>query len=85
MLKKILIIFSLFVLSSCGAGKVLNKGDLEANLKETDKIFGRCNNPNRQFTKVQKEICEAKVRAAGPDGEVGEPINITKIFDRLNH
>ena len=85
MLKKILIIFSLFVLSSCGAGKVLNKGDLEANLKETDKIFGRCNNPNRQFTEIQKEICEAKVRAAGPDGEVGDPINITKILDRFNN
>ena len=85
MLKKILTILSLFILSSCGAGKILNNGDLEANLKKTDKIYGRCNNPNRQFTKVERDICEAKVKAAGPDGEVGDPINITKIIERFNN
>ena len=56
----------------------MNKGDLKANLKETDKIYGRCNNPNRQFTKVERDICEAKVRAAGPDGEIGERIKDQK-------
>ena len=78
-------ILYLFILSSCGAGKILNNGDLEANLKKTDKIYGRCNNPNRQFTKVERDICEAKVKAAGPDGEVGDPINITKIIERFNN
>ena len=48
------------------------------DIKKTDKIYGRCNNPNRQFTLIEKEICVAKERAAGPDGEVGEPINLTE-------
>ena len=39
MLKKILIIFSLFVLSSCGAGKIMNNGDLEANLRKLIKFM----------------------------------------------
>lgn len=85
MLKIFLIIASLFLLTGCGAGKVLNSGDLEANLEKSDKIYGKCNNPNRQFTKVEKEICQSKVRAAGPDGKVGDPINITEIFDRFNN
>lgn len=85
MLKIFLIITSLFLLTGCGTGKVLNSGDLEANLEKSDKIYGKCNNPNRQFTKVEKEICQSKVRAAGPDGKVGDPINITEIFDRFNN
>jgi len=68
---------------SCSQG--LNNGNIEKNLEATDKIYGRCNNPNRQFTEVEKEICIAKVRAAGPDGEVGDPINLTDIIDRFNN
>ena len=85
MLKIFFVITSLFLLTGCGAGKVLNSGDLEANLEKSDKIFGRCNNPNRQFTKVQKEICEAQVRAAGPDGKVGDPFNITELIERYRN
>ena len=54
------------------------------NLEATDKIYGRCNNPNRQYTYVEKEICIAKERAAGPDGKVGDPINLTEIIERFN-
>ena len=70
-------------ISSCSRG--LNEGSIEKNLKATDKIYGRCNNPNRQFTLIEKEICVAKERAAGPDGEVGEPINLTEIIDKFNN
>ena len=28
----------------------------------------------------KKKICEDQVRAAGPDGVVGDPINLTEIF-----
>ena len=70
-------------LSSCSQG--LNEGNIEKNLKATDKIYGRCNNPNRQFTLIEKEICVAKERAAGPDGEVGEPINLTELIDKFNN
>ena len=80
------LLFSLVValmISSCSQG--LNDGNIEANLKKTDKIYGRCNNPNRQFTEIEKEICVAKERAAGPDGEVGDPINLTEIIDKFNN
>ena len=70
-------------ISSCSQG--LNEGNIEKNLKATDKIYGRCNNPNRQFTLIEKEICIAKERAAGPDGEVGDPINLTELIDKFNN
>ena len=70
-------------ISSCSQG--LNEGNIEKNLKATDKIYGRCNNPNRQFTLIEKEICIAKERAAGPDGEVGDPLNLTEIIDKFNN
>ena len=83
MLKILVCLAISFGIVSCSQG--LNKGNIEKNLEATDKIYGRCNNPNRQFTEVEKEICIAKVRAAGPDGEVGDPINLTDIIDRFNN
>ena len=80
------LLFSLVVallISSCSQG--LNDGNIEENLKKTDKIYGRCNNPNRQFTEIEREICVAKERAAGPDGEVGDPINLTELIDKFNN
>ena len=70
-------------INSCSKG--LNDGNIAENLKATDKIYGRCNNPNRQYTYIEKEICIAKERAAGPDGEVGDPINLTEIIDKFNN
>ena len=64
------------------ANKIMNNSDSETG--RSDKVSGRCQS-YRQFTKVQKEICESKVRAAGPDGEIGDPINITEIIDRFNN
>ena len=60
-------------------------GDIQKNLEESDKIYGKCNNPNRQFTKIEKKICEDKQRAAGPDGVVDDPINLTEIIKRFNN
>ena len=81
---KILVCFtSILILSSCSQG--LNQGSIEKNLEATDKIYGRCNNPNRQFSEVEKEICISKVRAAGPDGEIGEAFNITDLIDKINN
>ena len=56
-------------------------GNVENNLEKMDKFYGKCNNPYRQFTKGQKKICEDKERAAGPDGEIGEPLNITQMIE----
>ena len=83
MLKLLFGFFIALAISSCSKG--LNDGNIAENLKETDKIYGRCNNPNRQYTYIEKEICIAKERAAGPDGEVGDPINLTEIIDKFNN
>ena len=83
MLKLLLSLAVILSISSCSQG--INKGNIEKNLAATDKIYGRCNNPNRQFTEVEREICVAKERAAGPDGEVGDPINLTELIDKFNN
>ncbi len=83
MLKLLFSLAFALMISSCSQG--LNSGNIEKNLEATDKIYGRCNNPNRQYTYIEKEICIAKERAAGPDGEVGDPINLTEIIDKFNN
>lgn len=83
MLKLLISIILIFTISSCSQGFL--DGNIEKNLEATDKIYGRCNNPNRQFTEVEKEICIAKVRAAGPDGKVDDPISLTDIIDKFNN
>ena len=77
-MKTLITIFAFILLQSCSSGPL--GGDIQKNLAESDKIYGKCNNPNRQFTAIQKQICEDQVRAAGPDGEVGDPIDLTEIF-----
>ena len=78
-MKTFIIFFAFILLQSCSNVG----GDIEKNLAETDKIYGKCNNPNRQFTYITKKICEDQVRAAGPDGVVGDPIDVTEIFSRF--
>lgn len=75
-----LLISIILINSFLSCSKGLFDGDVEKNLKEMDKIHGVCNNPYRTYNKAQKRICEDKERAAGPDGEVGEPLNITKLI-----
>ena len=66
------------IVISCSSGPL--GGDLRANLERDDKIYGKCNNPNRSFNIYEKEICLQKQRAAGPDGVVDDPINITELL-----
>ena len=80
-MKTLITLLAFILLQSCSSGPL--GGDIQKNLAETDKIYGKCNNPNRQFTYIQKKICEDQVRAAGPDGVVGDPINLTEIFSGL--
>ncbi len=79
MIRSLLVIILVFSFQSCSKG--LFESDIEKNLKAMDKIHGHCNNPYRTFTKKEKLLCENKERAAGPDGEIGEPINITKMIE----
>ena len=81
MIKTILLFLLVFFLQSCGPFK----GDIEKNLEEMDKIHGKCNNPYREFTRAQKKICEDKERAAGPDGKVDDPINLTKLIENYKN
>jgi len=78
-MKVLITLLALILLQSCSN----TVGDIEKNLAETDKIYGKCNNPNRQFTYITKKICEDQERAAGPDGVVGDPINLTEIFSGI--
>ena len=62
-----------------------NANKSEENLKKLDKIYGYCDNPHRNIPPKQYETCIAKQDAAGPDGEIGEPVNISEIFDKFNN
>ena len=81
MYKLLLSIVFLVILNGCSQGPM--GGDVNSNIEKFDKIYGKCNNPHRQYTYRDKQICESKLRAAGPDGVVDDPINITEIFDRV--
>ena len=80
-MKTLITLLAFILLQSCSSGPL--GGDIQKNLAETDKIYGKCNNPNRQFTYITKKICEDQVRAAGPDGVVGNPIDLREISSGL--
>ena len=75
---KILLIIFLFLIVGCGNGH-------QANIEKLDKIYGRCDNPLRESTmsEAEKMICVDKQRAAGPDGEVGEPRTFGQIIEDI--
>jgi len=79
--KSLIIILSMTILQSCGA---INNSKYQQNLEKLDKIYGKCDNPHRQYRDIEKEICYAKERAAGPDGVVDDPINLSEVFDELS-
>ncbi len=79
MIRSLLLLILVFSFQSCSKG--LLDGDVQKNLEKMDKIHGYCNNPYRNFSKREKELCEHKERAAGPDGKIGDPINITKMIE----
>jgi hypothetical protein len=68
-----LLFFSLFFLNCAGT--------LEQDLKELDKIYGYCDNPQRNLRGNKYDTCKAKERAAGPDGKVDEKSALT--FDEI--
>src|SRR6056300_1224848 len=78
----ILVFMSLF-LYGCSQG--LLGGNQQKNMENLDKVYGKCNNPHRIFSPQEKKVCEDQQRAAGPDGVVGEPINVTELLDRVRN
>jgi len=83
MLRIIIILVIISLTSSCSKG--LMDGNIDKNMAELDKIYGKCNNPYRTFSKAQKKICEDKERAAGADGIVGESLNITEMIENYRN
>ena len=83
MLKSLISLVLVLFVTSCSQG--IMGGNIEKNLEATDKIYGRCDNPYRSMTNVEKEICRGKVAAAGPDGKIDDPISLNDIFDRFNN
>ena len=80
-MKSLITVLAFILLQSCSSGPL--GGDLQKNLAETDKVYGKCNNPSRQLSKIERNICREKVKAAGPDGVVGDPINLSEVFSGL--
>ena len=78
-LRLLFILFSLGLIVSC------TSGNNEENLAKLDKVYGPCDNPYRQYTAIEKQICRDKVMAAGPDGVIGEPINILDVLSFGNN
>ena len=75
-MKKILALTLMILgLYACNAGQ-----NHKANLERLDKIHGKCDNPYRDYREIEYKICKDKERAAGPDGKVGEPLDINKLI-----
>mgnify|MGYP001367501572 CR=1 FL=1 len=62
-MKTLITIFAFILLQSCSSGPL--GGDIQKNLAETDKVYGKCNNPNRQFTYIQKKYVKTRLGQLG--------------------
>ena len=74
---KRLIVLTVMVLGlySCNTGQ-----NYQANLERMDKIHGKCDNPYRDYRPIEYKICKDQERAAGPDGEIGDPLDINELI-----
>lgn len=61
-------------------------GNLEKEYEKLDKIYGYCDNPQRNIRGVKYENCKAAERAAGPSGKSDkkEPTNLRDLFSGSN-
>ena len=75
-MRLLIFIIGIFLIQSCSTNQ-------EERLAKLDKVYGKCDNPHRQYNDITYEICKSKERAAGPDGVVGDPINITDLISGL--
>ena len=72
MFKIITLIFCIALVSCTG-------GNLEKNLEKSDKAFGKCDNPNRNMTKIEYQICKDKEITQNNS----EPFNLTELMDKV--
>ncbi len=72
----LLISFGFLMFNGCaGIGR-----DHQENLEKLDQVYGKCDNPQRKLRPIEYKICKDKERAAGPDGEIGDGVNLTEMF-----
>ena len=76
MVRKIVFLLMAVFLYSCAS-------DQEERLSKLDKVYGYCDNPHRGISGQQYEICKDKERAAGPDGVVGESMDILSFISGI--
>lgn len=71
MLKLPVIFCTFFLLYSCS-------GNHQQDIESLDKVYGKCDNPHREFTKQELKICRAEERSSG---EVPD-LNLDKLFNK---
>ena len=74
MIKPLILLFAVVLFSSCSSTSQ------EERLTRLDKVYGYCDNPHRGISGKEYEICVDKERAAGPDGVVGDSIDVLSFF-----
>ena len=78
-------LFSNILLISCSNG-IIGK-DYQENLKELDKTYGYCDNPQRGLNKssIQYKICKDRERASGSDGLTDEDFKLPFVDGFFNN
>ena len=77
------LLFMSFFLYGCSQG--LLGGNQQKNLERLDKVYGKCDNPHRIYSPAERKLCQDKQRAAGPDGVVGDSINVNDVLNRIRN
>ena len=75
----LLIIVSIFLYSCSG------DGNHRKNLEKLDEVYGKCDNPYRNYQPLEYKVCKDKEKAAGPDGEIGEALDINKMLSSIGN
>ena len=76
MFRSAISIIIVFFLYACSTNQ-------EERLAKLDKVYGYCDNPHRGISGREYEICIDKERAAGPDGVVGDSVDVLSIFSNI--
>jgi uncharacterized lipoprotein len=75
--RALIVFFGLTLLLSCSSNQ-------EQRLSQLDKVYGYCDNPHRGISGRDYKICKDKERAAGPDGEINDPIGIDSLLSKFD-
>ena len=76
MFRSAISIIIVFFLYACSTNQ-------EERLAKLDKVYGYCDNPHRGISGREYEICIDKQRAAGPDGVVGDSVDVLSLFSSI--